>query len=155
MMHSTSLADEIVSCARSWIGTRFVHQGRLKKTDTHPGGVDCLGLLIGVAKELDLRDAQGTLLWQLDQRNYSRTPDIITLHAALYRSLIPQKLEEAVAGDIALFHIQNSPQHLGMLALSNTGGLSVIHAYAQARKVVEHALDEYWMQKLVSVFRLP
>jgi hypothetical protein len=30
----------IVACARSWIGTRFHHQGRLKKADGHKGGVD-------------------------------------------------------------------------------------------------------------------
>ncbi len=44
------LYEQIAAASRSWIGTAFHHQGRTKKTTGHKGGVDCLGLLVGVAK---------------------------------------------------------------------------------------------------------
>ncbi len=38
---------EIVAVARSWLGTPWIHQGRLKDI-----GVDCGGLIISLGKEL-------------------------------------------------------------------------------------------------------
>jgi len=40
---ATPRAHEIISCARSWIGTRFQHQARLRGV-----GADCWGLVLGV-----------------------------------------------------------------------------------------------------------
>jgi hypothetical protein len=31
---------------------------------------------------------------------------------------------------------------------------TLIHAYAQAREVREHALDHYWREKLAAVYRM-
>ena len=152
MQHYPS-ADAIVACARSWIGTRFSHQGRLKKTDQHPGGVDCLGLLMGIARELDIKDICGTPICQRDTRDYTRTPDTTRLHAALFDALKRKPIEEAEAGDIALLTIKGSPQHLGIISTLD-GSLSIIHAYAQARKVVEHTLDVYWRAQLIAVFSI-
>lgn len=50
---------EIVAMARSWLGTPWIHQGRLKSV-----GVDCGGLIIGVGKETGLLD--------FDTQAYSR-----------------------------------------------------------------------------------
>jgi hypothetical protein len=33
--------------------------------------------------------------------------------------------------------------------------IGLIHAYAPARAVVEHALDGWWLDKLDSAFRIP
>lgn len=153
-MPQSPSSDEIVSCGRSWIGTRFAHQGRLKKTETHAGGVDCLGLLIGVAKELDIKDANGAAIGLQDTRDYTRTPDTKRLYEALLHTLQQKPIGAAQAGDIVLLNIQNSPQHLGILSTLDGGTMGIIHAYAQARKVVEHALDGYWRAQLVAVFRL-
>jgi hypothetical protein len=151
-MNPTIPPHVIVSCARGWIGTRFSHQGRLKKSEQHQGGVDCLGLLIGVAKELDIRDLNGVPLWQCDDTHYTRTPNTTQLHAVLYKSLLSKSIADISAGDIALLTIQGSPQHLGIITVLENGELGLIHAYAQARKVVEHALDEFWRAQLVAVF---
>ncbi len=35
----------------------------------------------------------------------------------------------------------------------HAGGLSMIHAYAPSRKVVENRLDVVWSQRLVGAFR--
>ncbi|MBL0320066.1 MAG: hypothetical protein IPP74_12385 [Alphaproteobacteria bacterium] len=43
--------QKIISQARTWLGTPFHHQARLKGK-----GCDCLGLIVGVADELGLKD---------------------------------------------------------------------------------------------------
>ncbi|MDE3017017.1 MAG: hypothetical protein KGI29_08895 [Pseudomonadota bacterium] len=84
----------IVACARGWIGTRFHHQGRLRKTESHRGGVDCLGLLVGIAQELDLRAPDGTRLAVFDKADYPHQPDVKRLYARLaelFAIVIPAK----------------------------------------------------------------
>ena len=44
-------SNTIVTQARTWIGTPFHHQARLKGK-----GCDCLGLIVGVVDELGLKD---------------------------------------------------------------------------------------------------
>ena len=55
--------EDFLREARSWVGTRYVHQGRVKRNAHNLGGCDCLGLLVGVVRELrmlsDVRDSQG------------------------------------------------------------------------------------------------
>lgn len=139
--------DTIIQAARGWIGTPFHHHGRVKNV-----GVDCLGLLIGVARELDLRDNQGILLAGYDALDYGHLPDEQRLYTALKQHCKgARKLRE---GLIALFEIDGSARHLGIIGEFN-GDLTLIHAYAPARKVVEHRLDEHWRRKIVKLFRLP
>lgn len=140
----------IVHCARSWIGTRFLHQGRLKQSATHKGGVDCLGLLIGIATELQLTDAAGKPLTDYDDTHYTHTPNTSMLLHWLATLLKPKPVTQLSAGDVALFRLDGNPQHLAIIADGKTGGLNLIHSYAQARKVVEHELDEHWKKLLVA-----
>jgi len=58
-------------------------------------------------------------------------------------------------GDIVLFRIRREPQHVAILVDSNTEELGMIHSYNGGKKmVVEHGFADYWMQKVVSVYRL-
>ena len=95
---------------------RFVHQGRRKKTATDPGGVDCLGLLIGVAASLDLKDCAGNPLAAADETEYSKLPDGLRLSERLAELLTPISIHDLQAGDIALFTLDNNPQHLGIIS---------------------------------------
>lgn len=148
------LSEKIVASARSWIGTRFHHQGRLKKTDTHKGGVDCLGVLVGVARELELKDKSGsTLLWQADDTRYDHYPDGEYFSNRLRQLLQPIELTELASGDIVLFTMDGNPQHVAIVATSG-GNMSIIHAYAQCRCVTETFLDAYWRSKLTEAFRV-
>ncbi len=144
----------VVSAARSWIGTRFHHQGRLKKTSSHHGGVDCLGLLVGVALELDLRLQNGLPLASFDERDYSHYPDSSKLLLRMHQLLSEIEVSDIRPADIVLLKVDDSPQHLAIIS-NMMGGKGIIHAFAPARAVVEHALDDYWLQKIVSSFRLP
>ena len=125
-----------VEIARSWVGTKFHHQGRKKHV-----GVDCIGLIIGMAHEMGLTVE--------DRLDYARQPSGGQLEAALANYLQPCDLK---VGCVALFKIKNEPQHVGIV--SDYGdGFGLIHAYAQSRKVVEHGLDEFWEKRLVACYK--
>jgi hypothetical protein len=143
---------DIVAAARGWLGTRFHHQGRLKKTATHKGGVDCLGLLVGIARELDLRYTDGTLLAELDRTDYTYFPDTNYLQQQLERVLCYVPLEGMAPGHVALVRIEQFPQHMAIIS-DLAGGFGFIHSYAPARAVVEHTLDEYWRNRIARVYR--
>lgn len=147
-------ADQIITQARTWLGTSFVHQGRSKKTSTASGGVDCIGLIIGVAGELDIKAKDGiTPLVQYDQVNYSRSPDGETLKKELDAHFIAVELDDIRVADILLTRIVESPQHVGFVGDYVHGGLSFIHAYQTENKVVEHRLDALWMRRVVAAYR--
>lgn len=137
----------IVACARGWIGTRFHHQGRLKKSDTHKGGVDCLGLLIGVAEELNLP------FTEYDEISYSHYPDTQRLRDNLASAMQEIPIENIEIGDILLLNVDGNPQHLAIVS-ELAGELAIIHAYAPARGVVEHILDKWWKERVVAIFRV-
>lgn len=140
-------ANDIVAQARSWIGTPFHHQARLKKV-----GCDCLGLIVGVVDELELKDKNGVQLAAYDEVTYSKEPDGDYLIQKLVDVLAEIPPEEMRAGDLALFKVRENPQHLAILT-DYEGGLGMIHSFAPARRVVEHRLDDDWRARLVKVFR--
>ena len=127
----------IVTGARRWLGTPFHHQGRLKGV-----GVDCAGLILGVAAELGIA--------ALDRRGYGRRPDSEELRRLCDEQMRRVALVDAQPGDVLLFEIAGQPQHLGF-----DTDIGLLHAYAPARRVVEHVLSEDWEQRLVAAFALP
>jgi len=147
------MTHDIVVCARGWIGTRFHHQGRIKKTDTHKGGVDCLGLLAGVAAELSLRGPDGNLLAAADEINYSHQSDAARLQKKLAQFLIPIDAAAIAPGDIVLLCVDYSPQHLAIVS-NMPDGFGIIHAYAPSRAVVEHRLDNWWSKRIEAAYRI-
>ncbi len=147
------MTQAIVTAARGWLGTRFHHQGRVKRTSGHLGGVDCLGLLVGVAKELDMRNKQGIPLFGCDEIDYPHMPDCQKLYTRLSEILCPIDVKDIKAGDILLLSIDNNPQHLAIVS-DYEDGLGIIHAYAPARRVVEHRLDSNWQSMIAAAFTL-
>lgn len=125
----------------------------MKKSAQSRGGCDCIGLIIGVATELNII-CKGRALADVDNLNYSRKPDGASLKAALDEYLIPIPSAEAVVGDVLLLRINKEPQHVAFLGDYEGDGLSLIHAYIQARGVVEHVFDDYWQERLVEAYRL-
>ncbi len=142
----------IVVEARSWIGTSFHHQGRVKKNATSKGGCDCIGLIIGVTSALGIK-CKGYSLAQLDNKNYSKHPDGVSLKAALDEYLTPIPVNSIQPGDVLLIRFNKEPQHVAFVG-DYGGGLSLIHCYIQARGVVEHVLDDYWMERVVGAYSL-
>ncbi len=141
------MKHEVIESARRYVGVRFKHQGR----SLH--GLDCLGLLIMVAQDCHLKDAAGRALADYDYQHYTHLPDGALFLAQLQAALLRIEKEELQAGDVALFQVDGNPQHCGIISDYAHGGYGIIHAYAPARKVVEHALDEGWNKEMVALFR--
>lgn len=142
--------QQVVAQARGLLGVRFRHQGR---DVAH--GVDCLGLLLVVADKLQLRfDAHSVMA--LDQRHYRTKPDTEFLRAQLAQWLLPIEKTQTQIGDIILLCIDGSPQHLAILSdYPLAGEMGMIHAYAPARRVVEHRYDTPWRRATYAAYRLP
>ncbi len=148
-----NVAQQIVASARSYIGTPFAHQGRRKRNAHDKGGVDCLGLLVGVARECGLSKS-GVCLACYDETDYGHIPNGTRLQSALKNYLHPVSDDVLLAGDVVLMRIDHHPQHLGIIGdYKQTDMLSLIHAYAPARAVVEHRLDAHWQSRIVMAYR--
>jgi NlpC/P60 family putative phage cell wall peptidase len=130
--------DDVVLQARTWLNTPYHHQGRLKGV-----GVDCAGLIIGVAHELGLSD--------FEIGGYTPRPDGDSLRRACQAQMRPLTLDELAPGDVLLFRFDAHPGHLGFLS----GPQTLLHAYLPRRKVVEHGLDAAWWRQVVGCYRLP
>jgi len=130
----------IIAEAREWIGTRWQHQAALKGV-----ACDCIGLIAGTARNCGVREATAFLA-DIRFRSYGRQPEQEMLRLALAEYLDP--VSSPRAGDVAFMLVPRSvvPQHFGILSAPDY----MIHAYAQARKVVEHRLDEAWRARIVS-----
>lgn len=135
---------EIVAAARDYIGVPFVHQGRSRL------GLDCLGLLVRVAQDCDLR-LDGAPVWQRDEGGYGHYPDADHLRAQLEAVL--QSAEALAEGCVVLMQHDGTARHLGVVGEYAGDELSLIHAYAPAKSVVEHRLDEQWRARIVAQWR--
>ncbi len=139
---------QIVACARAHLGVRFAHQGRHAAT-----GLDCLGLLLVSAEAAGL-SLRGLCPASLDDRQYGARPDTNYLQAMLGQHLLP--VQQPAFGDVLLLRVEGRPQHLALVTdYPAEGELGMIHAYAIARRVVEHRLDAVWRANIAQVYRLP
>lgn len=129
-------AAAIVAEARTWLGTPFAHQGRVRGV-----GVDCGGLVLGVARNLGLAVAEPGA--------YGMSPDPAIIERMLTRHCIALRRTELAPGDVLWFSFAGEPRHVGLAS-----GIGVIHAWAKPGRVVEHRLDEVWLHRLRGVYRL-
>lgn len=120
---------EIVSIARRWLGTPFHHQARLEGV-----GVDCVGLVICIAREL------GAVAKDWDVKGYGRVPDGVQLMRHLDDRLDAITQEEMRPGDVVLVAFDSHPQHVGIVGDYTHGGLSIIHASGAHGRVLETRL---------------
>ena len=139
-------ADDVVAAARAYLGVPFAHQGRTRH------GLDCLGLLVCVAKDLALKHQTG-LLADADELGYSHYPDSERLKTGLEQYLKPS--DTLIAGNVVLMRVDSHERHLGLIGgYSGAGEHSMIHAYAPARKVVEHHLSQEWRENITRIYTL-
>lgn len=133
----------IVERARVYLHTPYQHQGRKLGV-----GVDCAGLLVCVAKDLQL----GT---GLDVPVYGRNPQTQALQAVLAQEAhLVQDTSPWLPGQICLIRFAQDPQHLAVVG-DIDGQLTIIHAYSTAGAVVEHRLADVWRSKVVARYEFP
>ncbi len=140
---SSDLYKLIIATARSWLGTPFLLHGRSKDL-----GCDCIGLVVGVARQLQLQDKHGVQLFLYDTLQYSmkhhqKLPELLPLH--LYESVLDY-------GVIAVMSA-NDQHHLGIVGDYVTSGIfTLIHACVKRGAVVEHRLTLEMQKHVVGAY---
>lgn len=136
---------EFVEAARSYLQIPFEHQGRSRS------GVDCLGLLVCIARDLGID--------VVDNLNYGRSPCHKTMRAGLLNhfNIIPRA--SISAGDVLWIKWTRRayPLHLAIVTECSSGNLrtmNILHAEADiAKRVVEHPLPVAWHTLIVTSLR--
>lgn len=142
---ATVTPADVVAEARTWIGTSFMHQARVRGV-----GVDCVGLVIGVARALGLVEPT------LDITGYPRSPDGRSMLAVCDQHM--RRVDAPALGCVLVVRHEIDPQHMGIVGDYVHGGLSLIHALGTRDgrgRVVEHRLDESTLARLIAVYALP
>ena len=116
--------ERIVETARKYIGTPFKHMGRDIK------GIDCVGLLICIAKDLGLSSVTSPMAVRYPKRPGRNFLPLLKD----YMDSIP--IENSQGGDVAVISWVSYPCHCGILTNEGT----IIHAHAQHDAVIEEEL---------------
>ncbi|MEO0413205.1 MAG: NlpC/P60 family protein [Pseudomonadota bacterium] len=127
-------AQKMVAAARACLGTRFRHQGR-----SQAAGLDCLGLIVVAARAagMELKDAAA----------YSRQPNQSDFEHYVGVNRM-SRCDKIKPGRVGVFDFGAGPQHVALFT-----PIGIIHAYAPARKVVEHGLRAPWPQQLSHILK--
>ncbi|MGV1017442.1 MAG: C40 family peptidase [Fluviibacter phosphoraccumulans] len=126
--------QEIVDCARGYLGVRWRHQGR------SANGLDCIGLVVRVAHDLGLSTD--------DASDYGRVAEGKRLQHEFDKRFVVVPKESAQPGDIILMAYYGNPQHVGLMT-----DIGIIHAMLGVRKVVEHRIDHVWNSRIIRTYK--
>lgn len=133
--------------ARGWLGTPYVHQAACKGA-----GCDCLGLLLGLWRELHGAVPAAVPAYTSD---WSETSGEERLLEAARSHLSEKPLADAAPGDVLIFRMRAGAvaKHVG-LQTQLLPGPRFIHAYS-GRGVTEGALTTPWARRVVARFAFP
>lgn len=141
------MRQDVVSAARTWIGTPYVHQQSVQGA-----GCDCLGLLRGVWRGLYGAEPEPIPAYSMD---WSEPQGDEVLWRAALRHLVVKPVSDVACGDVLLFRMRagSVAKHLGVQA--ETGAEpSFVHAYS-GHGVVESPLSAPWLRRVVARFAFP
>ncbi len=141
---SDAARAHIVAAARHWIGTPYCHQASVRGA-----GVDCLGLVRGIWRELLGEEAEPVPAYSSDWGEMGQEE---LLWEAAARHLRQVELPGRT-GDVVLFRMRKGAiaKHLGVLA---DNGASFVHAYS-GHAVLEHPMSDPWRRRIVAAFEFP
>lgn len=137
----------ILSAARGWIGTPYVHQA-----STRGAGSDCLGLLRGVWREVLGAEPEVVPAYSMDWSEPQRNEE---LWQAAARHLRTKALADEAPGDVLLFRMRHGSvaKHLGIQGETGQSA-SFVHAYVR-HGVLEGPLSLPWRRRIVARFEFP
>ncbi len=138
---------DIVTLARAWIGTPYVHQASAKGA-----GTDCLGLLRGIWREVYGAEPAQIPAYSPDWSEASGREDLM---CAADTWLIRKDISDAAAGDVLLFRMREGAvaKHLGIAGTLGPTP-SFIHAY-WGHGVLESPLSQPWARKIAARYHFP
>ncbi|APH70644.1 C40 family peptidase [Aquibium oceanicum] len=130
--------EAVVTEARGWLGVPWRHQGRTRS------GIDCVGLVVCVARALHLSD--------YDSTGYSRRAQGQGFVEHFRGNMDGIAILEARPGDVIVFADQAYPCHCGFLT-ERLGHPHLLHAHATRRQVIEEPYAGEWPEKIKFAFR--
>jgi cell wall-associated NlpC family hydrolase len=130
--------EDMAAKALEYVDVPFVHAGRSWT------GVDCVGLLLCVAHDLGLTE------W--DDVNYSTIVEVQRMRQDVERFGDPVDWQDRQVGDIILFKVAGSAQHVAMITQLGDEP-RMVHALMGVDKVVEQRIDPPWERRVVQVYR--
>lgn len=138
------MSTALITEARSWVGTPYVHQAATKGA-----GCDCLGFIRG--------------LWRFQYGTEPETPPAYTadwsepqgqerLWAAALRHLVDVSDRDVALGDVLLFRMRSGSvaKHLGLVSATGPHP-HFIHAYT-GHGVTESPLSAPWERRIAARF---
>ena len=135
----------IVTAARAWLGTPYVHQASARGA-----GSDCLGLVRGVFRDLYGFEPEAPPPYTPDwnEANAAAEP----LLTAARRHLVPSDAAMLAPGQVLIFRIMRDgpAKHCGIVSYDDR----FIHAYA-GRAVIESWFNRWWHERLIAAFDYP
>ena len=142
------LVDNIITEARSWIGTPYQHQARLKGV-----GVDCAMMIADICLTLNLITKEQLKMIPPYPATWHVTDDKPILTDLMKEFGCKQiNRYDYQPGDVLVFKVGRVPSHLAILTDQNT----MIHAQGGTiNKVTECSFSASWVKRMVEVYRLP
>ncbi|MEQ1707281.1 MAG: NlpC/P60 family protein [Terricaulis sp.] len=136
--------EAILTEAREWIGTPYVHQASAKGA-----GCDCLGLVRGVWRAFHGDEPEPAPAYTPD---WAERHGAETLLDAARRHLLEATPDAAAPGDVLLFRMDaRSPiKHAAILDADER----LIHAY-WGRAVVRSRFAHWWRARCAAAFSFP
>lgn len=136
--------QDIVAHARTFIGTKWVHQGR------SASGIDCAGLVVKVGNDLGLMNFE-------PPKDYERAASDESMLEFCRDQMQDVRFSSALPGDVPVMRFK-AYRHIGFFGDYPHGGLSLIHAFSiDHLKVIEHRFSLDWLKSyeanLLGVFR--
>lgn len=130
--------DELLCNYRTWLGVKFLHQGRTRL------GCDCLGFIAAGANEV----GSSIFLEQLPG-NYARNPQSLLLEKL---GELTRKIDEQPGALITVqWPLHEFASHGAVLTREGT----IIHCNQPNGKVVEHTYGGQWRQRTHSIWAIP
>ncbi len=136
--------NDVVTAARTWIGTPYRHQASLKGV-----GADCLGLIRGVWRDIYNVEPEAPPAYS---RNWAEAGAEDTLLYAAERHLTRAERKDILPGDVLLFRYRpHLPCKHAAIAVNDR---RMIHAYDGAA-VAETSINAWWLRHLAAIFTFP
>lgn len=129
---------DVIDEVMTWMDAPWRHQGRSRNN------IDCIGLVIKVAHELDLSS--------FDTADYDRRPDGVDFLAG-FREHMTRVLPGAEqGGDVAVLRDDRLPCHCGFL-VPFRNSVHFVHASAKRKKVVMEPFIGGLLARRIAIFQ--
>lgn len=142
---TSNVVRAILDEAREWLDTPYHHQQSIKGQAT-----DCIGLVVGVASNIGLLNQRDRLWISKNFSGYARSPQGDLLRRGFGAFLPEYHVDDMQPGDVLLISMNYQPRHCAIYTENNT----IIHAYAERGRCVEHRYAHYWRRMTLAAYRL-